>query len=129
MKRYVMRPILLGISCVFWGLFSTLPATAQEPGSVLTIHSSKPSIPRSQAWAVGNSPLFEAGALGNQDGLDLYNVRDIVRLEDGTTVVANSGQLELVFLSSTGRVIAIVGSLNFVPIFSTNLSSRGWKAV
>jgi hypothetical protein len=74
---------------------------------------------------VGSIPLFEAGSLGNEDNLDLYSVRDLVRLEDGTTVVANSGQLELVFLSSTGRVIAITGGRGEGPGEFSHIGSVG----
>lgn len=125
MKRCLTQGILFGIFPVLWGLFSPVPSAAQDPTSVATIQSSNPAIPKRQAWTIGTTPLFEAGALGNPDELDLYNVRDMVRLGDGTTVVANSGQLELVFLSSTGQVVAVAGGRGEGPGEFNHLGSLG----
>ncbi|MBT8397503.1 MAG: hypothetical protein HKO65_14155 [Gemmatimonadetes bacterium] len=102
---------VFGFGCILLFLSHVLPSQAvgQTSATVRKISNTDPMISQEEAWRIGDSPLFEVGALGNPDSLDFYGVRDLLRLSDGTTVVANSGELELIFLSPTGSVIATSG--------------------
>ena len=98
-------------SCLLLLMAQAIPQdmTAQDLNAVPRVHSSRPQIASERRWEVGTSPIFEAGRLGNSDALDLFGVRGVVRLNDGTTVVANSGQVELLFLSPSGSLVSRSG--------------------
>ena len=103
--------LVFGFGCVLLFLSHVLPSQAvgQTSATVRKTSNTDPMISQEQAWRIGDSPLLEVGELGNPDSLDFYGVRGLLRLSDGTTVVANSGELELIFLSPTGSVIATSG--------------------
>ncbi len=100
------RPFLLLLALA---LCIRPPIMADQQQDPQSVRNSDPVLPKDSAWGIGAAPLFEVGALGNPDSLNFYGVRGLLRLSDGTTVVANSGELELIFLSPTGSVIATSG--------------------
>ena len=91
---------VFGLAGVLLFLSPVFPSQAagQATDTVRKVCNTDPMISQEQAWRIGDSPLFGVGTLGNPDSLDFYGVRDLLRLSNGTTVVANSGELELIFL-------------------------------
>jgi hypothetical protein len=76
--------------------------SATQPGAPATL-------------ALSDEPLLQIGVLDGAAEYQLHRVQALVRLSDGTLVVANSGSRELRFYSSDGRHLRSVGGAGSGP--------------
>lgn len=77
--------------------------------------NAQPKLARHDRWTIGEVPIFEVGNPGETEGPDFYRVRGLVRLSNGVTVVANTGNFNLVYLGPSGSVITTVGRMGNGP--------------
>lgn len=109
-----MSPTLCGQTGTIaaFGLLAFLPSAevpAQEVQEVQRTENHRPVLSDEDGWRIGTDPLFEAGNADEPGGPDFYQVRGILRLSNGATVISNSGNNDLVYLGPSGEVTAIAG--------------------
>lgn len=73
-------------------------------GIRIVTHSSPPAL----VGSLGDTPIVQIGA-GQGDTITLYRVNGGILTEDGTIVLANAGQYEILYLTRQGDVFRRVG--------------------
>ena len=83
-----------------------------EPGSAVV--NRDPAWTRSTRWKMSRSPSVELGSRGERSR-DLLKVVGVMRLDDGTIVVANASSSELKYYDREGKFITSVGGSGWQP--------------
>jgi hypothetical protein len=84
-----------------------------EPGT--TVINREPAWTRSTRWSLSRSPLVEIGGSRGQAPEDLLKVAGVVRLDDGTIVVANGSSAELKYFDRHGTHLTTAGGTGWTP--------------
>ena len=92
-----------------------------EPGTTVT--NREPAWTRSTRWTMGRSPAIEIGGGGANAANALLKVAGVVRLDDGTVVVANASSGELRYFDRTGEHITTSGGIG---IGRATFRAMGW---
>jgi len=74
---------------------------------VVTAH--RPLWGQGEAWTVSQSPVLEIGQMDADPAYELFRIRGLARLSDGTVVVGEAGASEIRFFGPDGRHIRSVG--------------------
>ena len=84
-----------------------------EPGS--TVNNREPAWTRSTRWTLSRSPVVEVGGRGRSGPDAVLKVAGVVRLDDGSVVVANGASAELKYFDRGGARIATAGGEGWTP--------------
>ncbi len=80
----------------------------RDSAGVTIIESPAPAWRRGEAWTIPPEPLVEVSTDGA--GQPLAWVRGVLRLDDGTIVIANGGDGTLRFHDAAGRLVRAIGN-------------------
>jgi hypothetical protein len=82
-----------------------------EPGTAVV--NREPTWTRSTRWTMGRSPVVEIGGSRGSAPENLLKVAGVMRMEDGTVVVANASTGELRYFDAKGTHLRSVGGIGF----------------
>lgn len=81
-----------------------------DSAGVSIVLSARPAWGQGQSWRVGEQPRLDLTRSGEGASHEFYRVRDAMRLENGSIVVANAGSSEVRFFDSAGVFLRTVGA-------------------
>ena len=96
-------------------------AIHRDSAGIEIVESFSPAWGDSARWRVDPEPLLDLAESGTGDPHNFYSVRSIMRLSDGSLVVANRGSNEIRKFSADGRFLASAGGDGEGPGEFTNL--------
>src|SRR5688572_24766433 len=89
-------------------LVSAGAVTAQTTGNIPIVSNERPQWTGSQQWRVADRPTVDIGKAEGAPEYELSTIRGVLRLKDGTIVVANQ-QSELRYYDRNGKYIRTAG--------------------
>lgn len=84
------------------------PSVVRDSAGIRIVENTRPSFGRS-VWRLSADPAVTIGTAEGDENAQLYQVRDALRLDDGTIVIANAGSFQLKYFDATGRFITNFG--------------------
>lgn len=84
-------------------------AIRRDSAGVMIVESFRPAWGDSAHWRVDREPLLDLAESGTGDPHNFFQVRGVMRLSDGSLVVANSGSNEVRKFSANGAFLAAAG--------------------
>jgi hypothetical protein len=82
---------------------------ARDSAGIQIVENTAPLWSEANAWRLSPSPILDLGGAGADSAHEFYRVAGVVRLTDGTIVVANSGTSQLRYFAADGTTIRSVG--------------------
>jgi hypothetical protein len=101
-------------------------AIVRDSAGVRIVESRGPAWDEGQGWHLSPEPVVSIGAVDAEPEYQLFGVRTVTRLSDGTIVIANSGSQEIRWYDPSGRFLRSAGGKGAGPGEFTGL---GWLAV
>jgi hypothetical protein len=81
----------------------------RDSAGITIVESSAPEWGEEEGWRVAARPLVTIGSVGGPEEEQLYQVRGVLRLDDGRIVVGNAGSHQLRFYSADGSYHSAAG--------------------
>ena len=114
LSRGFIAPVLLFVfaACDFAGGVAPL-SSPPEPGTAVV--NRDPAWTRSNRWKMSRSPIVEIGGSRGKGPQDLLKVVGVIRLDDGSVVVANASTAELKYFDRQGKFVTSIGGTGWTP--------------
>lgn len=100
-------------------------AIVRDSAGVRIVESRGPAWDDARAWRLSPEPVVSIGAVDAEPEYQLFGVRAVTRLSDGTIVVANSGSHEIRWYDPRGRFLRSAGGEGSGP---GEFTALGWLA-
>jgi hypothetical protein len=84
-------------------------ATVRDSAGVRIVESRGPAWREGRGWRLSAEPVLSIGAVDADPEYQMFGVRTVTRLGDGTIVVANSGSQEIRWYDPRGRFLRSAG--------------------
>jgi hypothetical protein len=105
-------PIALALSLNACADHAATPSTTtavRDSAGITIVENRSPSWTEATAWRLSDSPTLRMGVMAGDSAQEFYGIAGVVRLSDGTIVVANSGTHELRYYRATGTLVTTAG--------------------
>ncbi|UCG87185.1 MAG: hypothetical protein JSW71_01160 [Gemmatimonadota bacterium] len=100
-------------------------ATVRDSAGVRIVENHGPAWDEDDAWRLSPEPVVSIGAMDAEPEYQLFGVRAVARLSDGTIVVSNSGSHEIRWYDPSGRHLRSAGGEGSGP---GEFTALGWLA-
>lgn len=84
-------------------------AIVRDSAGVRIVESRSPAWDEGERWRLSPEPVVSIGAVDAEPEYQLFGVRTVTRLSDGTIVVPNSGSQEIRWYDPSGRFVRSAG--------------------
>jgi len=101
-------------------------AIVRDSAGVRIVESRGPAWAEGQGWHLSPDPVLSIGAVDAEPEYQLFGVRTITRLSDGTIVLSNAGSREIRWYDRRGRFLRSAGSEGSGP---GEFTALGWLGV
>ena len=120
----VLAAIVLAVACGS-GSDGGANAVVRDSAGVRIVENHGPSWDQDDAWHLSPEPVVSIGAMDADPEYQLFGVRAVARLGDGTIVVSNSGSHEIRWYDPNGRHLRSAGGEGSGP---GEFTALGWLA-